>query len=308
MLFRQLEYFVALARERHFARAAAACHVSQPALSEAIRKLERELKVSLVRRGRSFEGLTPEGDRVVLWARRILADHNELRQELDALRAGVSGELRLGVIPSASSTAALLIDPFCADHPLVRVRVETSLRSAAIVERVRRFELEAGVIYPDGLDIDGLQVTPLYQDHHVLLADSALLPDRFGAVTWSDALRLPLCLLHQGMRGRQLIDEALAGHGLRVEPRLETDSVVVLLTHVARGRWATIVPQTWIDALGVPGGARAVRLVNPSIDAGVALVTRAGRPSSLMTSALIATARTAGMAAVLSTPMVLPEG
>lgn len=67
MLFRQLEYFVALARERHFARAAAACYVSQPALSEAIRELEHELGVPLVRRGRTFEGLTLEGERLVLW-------------------------------------------------------------------------------------------------------------------------------------------------------------------------------------------------------------------------------------------------
>ena len=59
MLFRQLEYFVALAQERHFARAASACYVSQPALSEAIRKLESELNVPLVRRGQKFEGSDP---------------------------------------------------------------------------------------------------------------------------------------------------------------------------------------------------------------------------------------------------------
>lgn len=59
MLFRQLEYLVALARERHFARAAQSCSVSQPTLSEAIRKLEEELDVPLVRRGRSYQGLTP---------------------------------------------------------------------------------------------------------------------------------------------------------------------------------------------------------------------------------------------------------
>src|SRR6202012_3255557 len=69
MLFRQLEYFVALARERPCARAAAACYVSQPALSEAIRKLEKELGVALVRREQKFEGLTPEGERLGGWAR-----------------------------------------------------------------------------------------------------------------------------------------------------------------------------------------------------------------------------------------------
>ncbi len=83
MLFRQLEYFVALAQERHFARAASACHVSQPALSETIRKLEQELNVPLVLE-QKFEGLTPEGDRLVHWVRRILAD-------CDALKTGGHG-------------------------------------------------------------------------------------------------------------------------------------------------------------------------------------------------------------------------
>lgn len=61
MLLRQLEYLVALARARHFAKAAQACYVSQPALSEGIRKLEEELGIPLVQRGRRFDGLTPEG-------------------------------------------------------------------------------------------------------------------------------------------------------------------------------------------------------------------------------------------------------
>src|ERR1700722_17713748 len=121
MLFRQLEYFVALAREQHFARAADACYVSQPALSEAIRKLERELGVPLVNRGRAFEGLTPEGERLLLWARRILADHDSLKQEVAAMQSGLNGRLRLAVIPAASATAALLIEPFCSAHPLVSV-------------------------------------------------------------------------------------------------------------------------------------------------------------------------------------------
>ena len=103
MLFRQLEYFVALARERHFAHAASACYVSQPALSEAIRKLERELGVPLVLRGKSFEGLTPEGERLVLWARRILADRDALEHEVTALRTGLTGDLRLGVVPAAAA-------------------------------------------------------------------------------------------------------------------------------------------------------------------------------------------------------------
>ena len=292
MLFRQLEYFVALAREKHFARAAAACYVSQPALSEAIRKLEHELKVPLVRRGQSFEGLTPEGERLVLWARRILADHDALIHEVTALQTGLTGELRLGVVPGASSTVALLTDPFCAEHPLVRVQLESSLRSADIVARIRRFELDAGIIYPDGVDTEGLSVTTLYEERHVLVAGAELLAGQPDPLTWPDTLELPLCLLNTGMRGRQLLDDALADHGLTPMPRLEADSVVSLLAHVSTGRWASVVPQTWLRTLHPSADVRIVPLADPEVSATVALVTGAAEPGSVLGRALVAAAHT----------------
>nr|WP_206071492.1 LysR family transcriptional regulator [Antrihabitans stalactiti] len=298
-MFRQLEYFVALARERHFARAANACYVSQPALSEAIRKLEHELKVPLVRRGRTFEGLTPEGERLVLWARRILADRDALEQEVAALQTGLTGDLRLGVVPAASTTIALLTDPFCAEHPLVRVQLETSLRSSTIIDRIRRFELDAGVIYLDGQDTSDLQVTPLYDERHVVIASNDLLTGYTDSISWSDALELPMCLLNNGMRGRQLIDDALAVHGLAASPQIETDSIVALLAHVGTGRWASIVPQTWIATLPAPTGARVLRLADPTVTARIALVTSSSEPGSVLTRALVHTARSAGIGIAL---------
>jgi DNA-binding transcriptional LysR family regulator len=302
MLFRQLEYFVALARERHFARAASACHVSQPALSEAIRKLEHELKVPLVRRGQKFEGLTPEGERLVHWARRILADCDALKLEVTALQTGLVGELRLGVVPAAATTVALLTDPFCAAHPLVRVQLETNLRSAGIVERIHQFELDAGILYPDRQDTADLLVTPLYQEQQVLIAGGELLTGKSDTISWSDALELPLCLLTEGMRGRRLIDDALATQDLVVTPQVETDSVVTLLAHVGTGRWASIVPHTWIRTLGIPAGASMLRLHNPSVTALMALVTTAVEPGSVVTRALVQTARDVGIGDVFGRP------
>jgi DNA-binding transcriptional LysR family regulator len=291
VLFRQLEYFVALARERHFARAAAACYVSQPALSEAIRKLEHELNVPLVRRGHAFEGLTPEGERLVLWARRILADHDALKQEVAALQSGLTGQLRLGVVPAASTTVALLIDPFCAEHPLARVGLETSLRSAAVVTQLRRFELDAGIIYLDGQDTDGLLVTPLYEERQVFIASSELLTGQVDSISWSDALELPLCLLNQGMRGRQVLDEALGAHSIELAPQLETDSVAALYAHVGTGRWASIVPEPWTRTLKPPTGTRILSLADPEVRARIVLITVAEEPGSVLARALVETAR-----------------
>ncbi|ASL11892.1 LysR family transcriptional regulator [Mycobacterium intracellulare subsp. chimaera] len=307
MQFRQLEYFVALARERHFARAASACYVSQPALSEAIRKLEHELKVPLVRRGKKFEGLTPEGERLVMWARRILADHDALKHEVAALQTGLTGELRLGVIPATSTIVALVTDPFCAAHPLVRVRLEASLRSTEIVERIRQFDLDAGIIYPDGRDTADLVVTPLYQEHQVLIAGGELLIGHAETISWADALELPMCLLNQGMRGRKLIDNALAAQGLAVAPQLETDSVATLLAHVGTGHWASIIPHTWIHALRPPSGTRILRLENPSVSAPIALVATAVEPGSVLTRAFLENARHAGIDDVLHKPPAPPD-
>jgi DNA-binding transcriptional LysR family regulator len=103
-------------------------------------------------------------------------------------------------------------------------------------------------------------VTPLYQEQQVLLARAELLSGRSGIISWSDALELPMCLLNKGMRGRQLIADALDTQDLEVKPPLETDSVVALLAHVGTGRWATIIPQTWIRTLRPPAGVSIMQL------------------------------------------------
>ena len=98
MVIKQLRYLVALASEKHFARAAAVCHVSQPTLSAALHGLEEELGMPLVERGQRYIGLTPEGERVIAWARRILFDCDAMKQDVESLRGSLSGQLRLGVI------------------------------------------------------------------------------------------------------------------------------------------------------------------------------------------------------------------
>lgn len=85
-LVRHLSYFITLAREKHFARAAEACNVAQPTLSAAIRKLEEDLRVPLVVRGHSFLGLTAESETVLAWGRQILTDYESLRADLSGLR------------------------------------------------------------------------------------------------------------------------------------------------------------------------------------------------------------------------------
>lgn len=224
MLLRQLEYLVALARERHFARAAASCYVSQPSLSAAIRRLEHELDVPIVRRGRRYEGLTPEGEVVLAWAHRILAERDGLRQELSALRGGLTGTLRLGIVPTALPAASLLTTPFCDRNPKARVALE-SLSSADITHGLTEFELDAAMTYLDDDTLRHVRRFPLYEERYVLLTPvDGPLAD-VPTATWSQAAALPLCLLNSRMRNRRIIDECFATEGATAAPTIESDTV-----------------------------------------------------------------------------------
>jgi DNA-binding transcriptional LysR family regulator len=287
VLLRQLEYFVAVARERHFARAAESCYVSQPALSTSIAKLERELNVTLINRGQNFEGLTPEGERLVVWAKRVLAEHDALKAEAAAMRSGISATLRLGTGPTVSTTAALPVAAFCALHPLARVKVCSRLSSTELLRQLRNFELDAAIAHFGPDDQSGLEVVPLYEEQYVLLVSGEQLVGATRTITWAEAAQLPLALLTPDMRFRQFIDKAFASSGAVAAPQVETDSVASLYAHVATGAWASVVPHTWLRAMPVTGAARAIRLVEPDTGAQISMAIHAATPGSVAARAFL---------------------
>ncbi|WP_199547831.1 LysR family transcriptional regulator [Streptomyces sp. N35] len=289
MLFRQLEYFVAVARERHFARAAESCYVSQPALSAAIAKLERELNVTLINRGHTYEGLTPEGERLVVWAKRILAEQEAFKAEVAAVQSGITGTLRLGTEPTASTTLALPVGAFCSAHPLAKVQVRSRLATKELLRQLREFELDAVIGYFGADDQEGLQVVPLYEERYMVVSGDQLLPPD-ATMTWAEAAQLPLALLTPDMRIRQLIDEVLTRTGLVATPQVETDSIASLYAHVGVGEWASIVPHSWLRAMPVIGRTRAVPLVSPDVRAQVSVAIHAATPGSVAARAFVAAA------------------
>src|ERR1700749_1759256 len=107
----KLEYLLALAQEKHFGRAAESCSVSQPSLSLGLKHIEETLGVLLVQPGSRFIGLTPEGQRTLEWARRIVGATRAMRQEIKALKHGLAGRMRIAVIPAALPMAAIVTQP-----------------------------------------------------------------------------------------------------------------------------------------------------------------------------------------------------
>jgi len=290
MISRKYLYLIALAREKHFGRAAAACHVSPSTLSAAIRDLETELGVAVVERGKQFAGLTPEGRSVVAYAQRMASSAEGLKQELATLRGGLTGRLRLGVIPTALTVVAALTASFARRHPQVTAEV-LSLATDEILARLRRFELDAGIIYVESAQVAGLDIVPIWRERHVLLTGA---DGRFAGretVRWAEAATVPLCLLTPDMQNRKTIDAVFAKVGAGVTPMLETNSIVSILAHVGSGHWSSIVPRSVLEQVGTPPGVVTIELVEPSVDWATGLVTLERDPQSPMVASLVTEAR-----------------
>ncbi len=243
MFIRQLDYLVTLAREKHFARAAEACCVSQPALSAAIRHLEEELGISIVQRGQRFQDFTPEGERILDWARQTLVAWEGLRQEASIARTHLTGTLRLGAIPTALPIVSLLTGPYRAAHAEVRQRVQ-SLSTEEIMRGLDDFELDLGLTYLEDQRLEGFRILPLYRERYVLLArDASSLRNR-KAMSWANAAELPLCLLTPDMQNRRIFDAAF--RRLHAQPRVavETNSIFALYSHVRCAELFSIVPHS----------------------------------------------------------------
>ncbi len=301
VVLRHLAYLVALAREQHFGRAAGAVGVTQPTLSAGLRRLEQEVGFPLVRRGQRYEGLTPEGEHVLGWAQRVLADVDGLDEAVDAMRRGLSGRLRLGVVPTSISSVALLTVPFRDAHPGVTVAVY-SLNSRQIERGLADYELEVGLTYLDSEPLENVRTLPLYRERYLLLtaADGPL--GRRGTAGWAEAAELPLCLLTADMQNRRIVDSLFAEAGTSPRPVLETNSVSTLYLHVRDGALSTVLAHAWLHQFGVPPGMRAIPLVAPRATRSMGLVWLDRDPEPLLVGALHGVARRLDVESSLSLP------
>ncbi|EKV32636.1 Hydrogen peroxidase [Caenispirillum salinarum AK4] len=297
MSLRRYLYLRALARERHFGRAAAACHVSQPTLSNAIRQLEADLGVPIVERGQTFQGFTPEGLTVLDHARRILALQEALEQDLAQRQGGLMAPLRLGAIPTALPVVAHLVEAFSARHPAAPVRV-LSLSSRAIERGLAAFELDAAITYLENEPLADVRMVPLYSERYHLLGRRAVLGEAVvgrGQATWAEAAAHPLCLLTPDMQNRRIVDAAFRMADRSVAPALETNSVINLLTNARLGPYASVVPGPLLTVLPADESVVALPLVAPDVAQVVGLVHPDRDPAPPVARALARAVAEAGV-------------
>src|SRR5215475_2379725 len=143
------------------------------------------MRVLLVNRGSRFKGFTPEEDRVLDWARRIVGDSRAMREEINSLRHGLSGQLRLAAIPTALAMVAALTTPYRERHPNVRFTIY-SRTSTEILDLLDNLEIDAGITYLDNEPLGRVNSMPLYHERYRLLTSADAPLGNRDSVTWSE--------------------------------------------------------------------------------------------------------------------------
>ena len=244
MQLQHLRYFVALARTRHFAAAASECGVSQPTLSAGLAALEQELGKRLVDRDRRFIGLTQQGVAILPWAEQALGAVRGIGQAAASDTAALTGEFRLFVIPSAQPLVGPFGDALLQNYPGLTLAV-TAGTSREIEHALHANEVDAGLTYLDHEPPTNMLIAPLHDEQYRLIARRGTGFDECTGVSWAEAAALPLCLLHQGMQYRRILDAQFARAGLSVSPKSIADNYISLFSLVHSGHFVSIVPDAY---------------------------------------------------------------
>lgn len=292
-LFVALRYLVALDDHRHFGRAALACHVTQPALSNALRALEEHYGCAIVKRGRSFEGFSAEGERVLQSARRVLREQELLDQDLKSRAGAPRGHLLVGAVPTAMPIAARFVALLQRRHPGILPTLR-SMSSIELETGLDQLALDLGLGYTERMADTRVPMRqlPQYTEAYFLVR-RAQRPGQRGLqmgppMSWAEAAALPLCLLSPEMHNRRIIDRAFAEANVQVSPAIESNSTITLVTAVQVGGVCSILPGALLGTVLDHGGLEARALHAPEVRIPIAFMVHGGsRPSLALEAALL---------------------
>jgi LysR family transcriptional regulator, transcription activator of glutamate synthase operon len=270
---RQLRSVEAVARHRHFTRAAEELHVAQSALSHQIRRLEEELGTPLFERTSRRVTPTEAGQAIAARARRVLAEVEGARAEVDELRGVLRGRIWIGpLLPAGDLDVPGLLARFRQAHP----GVEVGLREGIAAEMLRLLaadELDAAFCLLAGEIPDELAIEPLSHDEVV----AAFAPDRAPAaphVNVADLAQHQIIAPRRGSAITTVLDQRFADAGVPLRLALESGDPFLLRSLAARGFATAILPRS-LTAL--EGPALEVRSLQPAVQLPVALVWRRER-------------------------------
>ncbi|EPD66838.1 hypothetical protein HMPREF1211_01093 [Streptomyces sp. HGB0020] len=276
MQFQQLQYFVAVAETRHFTRAADLVHVAQPSLSQQIKALERELGADLFLRARGNITLTDAGEALLPLARRILADADTARHEVQELVQLRSGRVRLGATPSVCT--GLLPDVLRAFHdryPGIRLLIEEG-GSHDLVRELARGALDlALVVLPLPTPSPALTTVELLREDLVVVSSpESPAPGGPGrrTVRIADLEGERLVMFRHGYDLRELTVAACRAEGFEPDFAVEGGEMDAVLGFVRAGLGLAVVPRMVATRSG--RGLRVTPLARPGLHRTIALAHR----------------------------------
>lgn len=247
MLARHIQYFIAVANHLSFTRAAAALHVSQPALSQQVRQLEESLGTTLFDRSGRTTRLTDAGEVYLRYAKRAAQELQEAKRAIDDLGDLSRGSLRVGVTPTFTSyLVGPLVEAFHGRYPNITLVVR-EIAQEAMEELLLADEVDVGIAFDSG--------------HHLDLEAQALLVETLAlvvgkqhplATTASIGLEAlnseSLILLSAEFATREQIDSYCRQHNIRPHVQVEANTISALIEVVSRTKLSTLLPATIAQA------------------------------------------------------------
>ena len=275
MELRQLRYFAAVARHGSFTRAAEELHLAQSALSQQVRRLERELGTDLLVRGARRVELTEAGELALPRATRVNSEVEALRSELDDVRGLLRGRLVVGgMLPAGGVDLPALLLRFGKEHPGVEVQLREGT-AAEMVERLRGDEIDAAIAMLDPAEIPDFLASERLGEERLVLA-MAPGDDLAGRrrIRLADLRERPFVAFRPGSAVRAAVDRAFEDAGIRPRIAFETNDLSMLRAVLTRGLGIAVVPKT-VAEWGGPG--LVWRPLSPPLRRSVAFMWRLAR-------------------------------
>ncbi|MBT3146086.1 LysR family transcriptional regulator [Neptunomonas phycophila] len=275
---KQLRAFVAVAKTRSFTEACSQIHISQPALSVAIKNLEDALGGPLLSRTTRTLALTPEGEAFLPTAQRLLAELDEALEEMHNRFALFRGKVAIAAMPFfASSCLPDVLLKFRAHHPHINLTVHDVI-AEDVIDMVRTGRVEVGIAFDPG-EAEDLVFQKLYTDRFMAVIPRQHVLNTKAEITGADILPNDFIVLQRPSSVRLLVDARLEQEGLHISPQLETHQLTTIGQMVSKGLGISIMPSL-CEAQMLELGAMCKPLSSPVISHDVGIITRRRYPLS----------------------------
>lgn len=263
MEIKNLEIILALDSEKHFNRAAEKLNISQPALSMKLKSLENEIGIKLVKRGKNYIGLTEEGEILKEKFKFIVKEYSEVKELSSELKNNLTGNLRIGVIPSALLDISELLNQFVSKYRNINIQV-FSMSSNKIEENLHDFKLDIGFTYLENEPIMNVEKLPLYKEKYFLVTKKKSYQSQ-DSVSWSKCHEIDLCLISPENQFRRILNSIFQKKNISPNVLIESNSLIHLFSHVASSDLSTIMPGSFAKQFNFNSEISFIELSDPSI-------------------------------------------